>query len=125
MIRAGVALDRTVAVAMRFARRTPGTLVVVVGDHETGGLAIENVDEDDESGQPAPTDPEGPTSTEDGPFRIAGSNLQLTVDWTTGAHSGAATPLTAEGPGAASLARAQKNTAVYDRVLQAMGLRGR
>jgi alkaline phosphatase len=125
VIRTGAALDRTVAVAMRFARRTPGTLVVVVGDHETGGLAIENVDADDESGQPAPTDPEGPTSTEDGPFPIAGTDLQLTVDWTTGAHSGAATPLTAEGPGAASLARAQKNTDVHDRILRAMGLRAR
>ena len=39
---AGAALDDTVAMAMRFAARTPGTLVLVVGDHETGGLAIEN-----------------------------------------------------------------------------------
>jgi alkaline phosphatase len=44
------------------------------------------------------------------------------VDWTTGQHTGAATPLTAEGPGAATLARAQKNTDVHDRVLRAMRL---
>jgi alkaline phosphatase len=122
VILAGRALDRAVAVAMRYARRTPGTLVLVVGDHETGGLAIENVDANDESGQPTPTDPEGPTSTEDGPFALRGTNLQFTVDWTTGQHTGAATPLTAEGPGAATLARAQKNTDVHDRVLRAMRL---
>ena len=122
VILAGRALDRAVAVAMRYARRTPGTLVLVVGDHETGGLAIENVDANDESGQPTPTGPEGPTSTEDGPFALRGTNLQFTVDWTTGQHTGAATPLTAEGPGAATLARAQKNTDVHDRVLRAMRL---
>ena len=94
----------------------------MVGDHETGGLAIENVDADDESGQPTPTDPEGPTSTEDGPFPLRGTNLQFTVDWTTGQHTGAATPLTAEGPGAATLARSQHNTEVHDRVLRAMRL---
>lgn len=32
--------ERTVSAAMDFADRTPGTLVVVTGDHETGGLAI-------------------------------------------------------------------------------------
>ena len=32
--------DKAVRVAMDFADRTPGTLVVVVADHETGGLSI-------------------------------------------------------------------------------------
>lgn len=32
--------DRAVTAAMDFADRTPGTLVVVVADHETGGLAM-------------------------------------------------------------------------------------
>ena len=54
---------------------------------------------DDESGQPTPTDPEGPTSTEDGPFPVAGTNLQLTVDWTTGAHSGGRDAVDGRGPG--------------------------
>ena len=49
-ILAGEALDRTVQLAVRFAATHPGTLLVVAGDHETGGLAIENVDEEDESG---------------------------------------------------------------------------
>lgn len=116
-VRSGAALDDTVAMALRFAARTPGTLVLVVGDHETGGLAIENIDEEDESG-------EGETA-EDGPIPIANSDLELTVDWTSEGHTGAATPITAEGPGAESLARVQQNTDVHDSVQKAMGIRGR
>ena len=46
---------------------------------------------------PAPARP-----AEDGPIPVANSNLQMTVDWTTGQHTGAATPITADGPGAGS-----------------------
>jgi alkaline phosphatase len=115
VLAAGQALDRTVAVAKAFAARHPGTLILVAGDHETGGLAIENVDPADEPGDGA--------SAEDGPFTVAGTDLQFTVDWTSGQHTGAATPLTAEGPGAERLGRVQQNTAVHDAVLAAM--RGR
>ena len=51
MIKSGAALDSTVKLAVRFARRNPGTLIVVQGDHETGGLTIENPDTADESGE--------------------------------------------------------------------------
>ncbi len=122
-IQAGQALDEAVAVVRDFAARHRDTLVVIVGDHETGGLAIENVSASDESGDPASTVPGVLQSLEDGPFPIAGSDLQFTVDWTTGGHTGAATPLTADGPGSERLARAQKNTDVFDAVLAAM--RGR
>ncbi|AEE46674.1 alkaline phosphatase [Cellulomonas fimi] len=117
---AGQALDETVAVVRDFAQRHRNTLVVVVGDHETGGLAVENVDPEDESGDPASTDPGVLQSLEDGPFPVAGSDLQFTIDWTTSGHTGAATPLTAEGPGAERLARSQRNTDVFDVVLDAM-----
>jgi alkaline phosphatase len=113
-IEAGRALDRAVEVAVRFAATHPGTLIVVAGDHETGGLAIENVDEADESG-------EG-TTAEDGPFAVAGTDLQFSVDWTTGDHTGETTPLTAQGPGARALARVQPNTHVHDAILRAMRL---
>jgi alkaline phosphatase len=116
-IQAGQALDATVRLALDFQERNPRTLVVVVGDHATGGLAIENVDDTDESGQ-APT-------TEDGPFPIPGTDLRFTVDWTTGAHTGDATPVTAQGPGAGGLAGAQRNTDVHDAVRAAMLGRGR
>ena len=114
VIATGEALDRTVDVALRFAAAHPGTLLVVAGDHETGGLAIENIDEEDESGDGV--------SAEDGPFGIAGSELEFTVDWSTGEHTGESTPLTANGPGARALARVQKNTDVHDAILDAMRL---
>jgi alkaline phosphatase len=114
VIQPGEALDRAVDVALRFAASHPGTLIVVAGDHETGGLAIENVDAADESGDGV--------SGEDGPFPIADSDLEFTVDWTSGNHSGESTPLTANGPGARALARVQKNTDVHDAILDAMRL---
>jgi alkaline phosphatase len=122
-LRAGEELDETVALVTEFAEDHPGTLVVVVGDHETGGLQIENVAANDESGDPTSTAPGVVQSVEDGPFDIADSDLQFTIDWTTGAHTGAATPLTAQGPRAERLARVQDNTNVFDVLLDAM--RGR
>ena len=112
-VKAGAALDDTVAMALQFAARTPGTLVLVVGDHETGGLAIENVDPDDENGQGEQSEDEIP---------IANSNLVMTVDWTTNGHTGAATPITSQGPGADRLGKVLRNTDVHDAVLRAMGL---
>jgi alkaline phosphatase len=35
-----IALDRAVKVALDFAGKNPGTLIIVVNDHETGGLTI-------------------------------------------------------------------------------------
>ena len=97
MIKSGAALDKTVGVAVEFARRHPGTLIVVQGDHETGGLTIENPDTADESGEEL--------SKEDGPFPVKGTNLQVFADWTTGQHTGADTPITASGPGSRALRR--------------------
>jgi alkaline phosphatase len=115
MAKAGAALDRTVAMAKRFQRSHPNTLILVVGDHETGGLTIENPDDEDESGEEL--------SAEDGPFAIPGTGLEVFADWTTGEHTGADTPVTAGGPGSAPLGRVIDNTDVHDIVLRAM--RGR
>jgi alkaline phosphatase len=112
-IRSGQALDRAVEVAARFAAEHPDTLLVVAADHATGGLAIENVDPG-----------ESRDSGEDGPFTVAGSDLKFFVDWSTDGHTGEATPVTADGPGAAALARVQKNTDVHDTIVRAMGLGG-
>jgi alkaline phosphatase len=117
-IQTGQALDEAVALALEFQERHPNTLVLVAGDHATGGLAIENVDDADESGAGA--------TAEDGPYPIPGTDLEFTVDWTTGGHTGEATPITAQGPGARLFGEAQQNVDVYDDVLRAMfGPRGR
>ncbi|WNB87070.1 alkaline phosphatase [Cellulomonas sp. ATA003] len=122
-IQAGQSLDETVALVTEFADHHRGTLVIVVGDHETGGLAIENVDPADESGDLGSTEENVLRSLEDGPFPVAGSDLEFFVDWTTTGHTGAATPLTAEGPAAELLARSQDSTDVFRVALAAM--RGR
>ncbi|WP_246131267.1 alkaline phosphatase [Cellulomonas aerilata] len=114
------ALDETVALIRDFAAEHRGTLVVVVGDHETGGMHIENVDPADETGDPENASEAVLQSLEDGPFPIADSELEFVIDWTTGGHTGAATPLTAEGPGAERLARVQDSTNVHDVLLDVM-----
>lgn len=104
VIDAGRSLDATVAEVMRFVRKHPDTLVIIGGDHETGGLSIENYD-------PSETGPEH--ENQDGPFAIPDSKLKFTVDWTTHDHTGADTPVTAEGPGSARLGGTVENTDVY------------
>ncbi|WP_324651763.1 alkaline phosphatase [Georgenia sp. H159] len=115
MIDAGSQLDETVALAREFAAEHRDTLIVVVGDHETGGMAIELVDDEDESGEGE--------QAEEGPFTVAGTDLTFTVDWTTGGHTGAATPASAEGPVASAMVGVRDNTQIHDLVLYA--LRGR
>lgn len=60
--------DRAVAVALDFAERTPGTLVIVTADHETGGFSLVQ----------------------------AGQDFEL--KYTTGGHTAALVPLFAAGP---------------------------
>ncbi|GAB3931081.1 alkaline phosphatase [Kribbella albertanoniae] len=103
VINAGRALDTTVAEVMRFVAKHPDTLVIINGDHETGGLSIEDYDTDEEK-----TDPR-----QEGPFPIPGSNLRFAVDWTTNSHTGADTPLTASGPGSDRLSGVLDNTEVF------------
>ena len=112
MIKAGAALDETVKLAVDFARRHPGTLIVVQGDHETGGLTIENPDDEDESGEEL--------SREDGPLPVEGTDLEVFADWTTGQHTGADTPITASGPGSERFDGVIDNTDVHDAIERAM-----
>ncbi|WP_328471329.1 alkaline phosphatase [Actinoplanes sp. NBC_00393] len=99
-------LDKAVAVARAYAANHRDTLVVVTGDHETGGLAVEDVDAEDESGSGA--------SVEDGPFAVQGSSFQFVIDWTTTGHTGQDVPVTAFGPLAERFTGKHPNTHVYD-----------
>jgi alkaline phosphatase len=112
MIKAGAALDATVKLAVDFARKHRGTLIVVQGDHETGGLTIENPDPEDESGDGL--------SKEDGPFTVKGTSLPLFADWTTGQHTGADTPITASGPGSDRFEGVIDNTDVHANIKRVM-----
>ncbi|GAA4966408.1 alkaline phosphatase [Actinoplanes utahensis] len=93
-------LDKAVAVAKAFAARHRDTLVVVTGDHETGGLAVEDVDD----ASPA----------EDGPFGVKGTPFQFRIDWTTTDHTGQDVPVTAYGPFADRFTGKHPNTYVHD-----------
>ncbi|MCO1660350.1 alkaline phosphatase [Pseudonocardia humida] len=108
-------LDAAVAVARAYVAEHPDTLLVVTGDHETGGLAVEDgTDTEDESGDG--------DSAEDGPFPAAGSGLPFTMDWTTGQHTGGAVPVTADGPGAERFSGQHPNTHVHEVLSTALGL---
>ncbi|MGY1685140.1 alkaline phosphatase [Geodermatophilus sp. SYSU D00867] len=112
-------LDAAVAVARAYVAEHPDTLLVVTGDHETGGLAIEDVDPEDESGPGGTLDPSiagGTESGEDGPFAVAGTGgaHDFALDWTTTAHTGVPTVVTAEGPGSEDLTGYYPNTHLYD-----------
>ncbi|MFS8638350.1 MAG: alkaline phosphatase [Gemmatimonadota bacterium] len=63
--------DRAIAVALEYQERHPETLIVIVADHETGGLAIEG-----------------------------GPDGELVARYTTDYHTAQMIPLFAKGPGA-------------------------
>lgn len=117
-IASGIEFDRSVALAKDFAEQDGDTLVIVVGDHQTGGMTIEAVDvpepgeEPDESG-------DGP-SAEDGPLPVANSDQQFMVDWTTGGHTALDVPLTAMGPGSELLTGVYENTNIFDVMVELM-----
>lgn len=99
-------LEAAVAVARSYVTTHPDTLLIVTGDHETGGLAVEDTSSTDESGTGL--------SAEDGPFPIKGSDKSFTMDWTTGSHTNLPVPVSAEGPGADRLSGQHPNTFIHE-----------
>jgi alkaline phosphatase len=126
MLQAMRSLDAAVEVARAYVAEHPDTLLIVTGDHECGGLSIEDVDPEDESGPggtlPQDTPAEGDTvSGEDGPFVVAGSEeYDFTLDWTTTAHTGVPTVVTATGPGSKELTGIYPNTRLHGVMREAL-----
>ena len=83
-----LSLDDAVGIALDFARKNGNTLVVVAGDHETGGLRIS----DGRSGR----------------FRL---------EWSTTGHTASAVPVFAFGPGAEAFTGFQQNFEVGQKLL--------
>jgi alkaline phosphatase len=108
-------LEKTVAVARAYQATHPDTLLVVTGDHETGGLAVEENDASDESGTGI--------SAEDGPFTIYGSDRTFTIDWTTSGHTGVDVPVTAAGPLSDRFTGKHANTYVHEVLSQILAPR--
>jgi alkaline phosphatase len=93
LVRAVADVDRTVSRLL--AATDPGsTLLLVTGDHETGGLAIDH--------QTAPP--------------AAGARPGLALAWTGARHSGTPVPLWATGPGAEQFRGLLDNTEVARRL---------
>jgi alkaline phosphatase len=80
-------LDEAVGIVMDFARQRGDILVIVVGDHETGGL------------------------------QIGGTWSEPANSWGSDYHTGAAVPIFAAGPGAAAFDGFRENTAVGNTLL--------
>jgi alkaline phosphatase len=104
------ALEAAVAVARAYVDDHPDTLLVITGDHDCGGLTVEDTGTSDESGTGVAPD----ISKEDGPFAIKGSDKQFVMDWTTSGHTDAPVPVTAQGPGADRFGGQHPNTFVHD-----------
>lgn len=115
VIKGGQYLNDAVKVAKDFAKKHPDTLVLVLADHETGGMTIEEKDDKDESGDAI--------SKEDGPFPIAGSNDVFFVDWTTSGHTAVDIPVTAMGPGANLFTGVYENTEIFHKLARTLGLK--
>jgi alkaline phosphatase len=90
--------DSAVQVALDFAIANPDTLLIVVADHETGGLSIYQAGVCN--------------SGDDGPFSIPGAGTFCTHFATT-AHTAVDVPLTAMGPGSEFLNGTHPNTAIH------------
>ncbi|MDR1680004.1 MAG: alkaline phosphatase [Prevotellaceae bacterium] len=86
--------DKAVGVALDFADRNPGTLVVVVADHETGGLTL----------------PKGDIAKRT--FKAKFSTLK---------HTGVPVPIYSYGTGSEIFGGFMQNTGVFDRMLQSYG----
>ena len=121
MLEAMRSLDAAVEVARAYVAEHPDTLLIVTGDHECGGLTIEDVDPADESGPGGTLPQESPAageteSGEDGPFEVAATDgaFDFALDWTTTGHTGVPTVVTAEGPGSKRLTGWYPNTHLHE-----------
>lgn len=89
--------DTALGHILDFAEQDGETLVVVTADHETGGFAI------------------NPGSTMD----------KLETGFTTGKHTAALIPVFAYGPGSEAFSGIYENTAIYHKMMGAIGWEAR
>jgi alkaline phosphatase len=111
VLEAGRALDASVQAALDFQAVNPGTLIVVVGDHETGGLSL------------TLADPGTIRAGADGPFPVTDSDQELWLRWTRKGPTNGPVPVTASGPGAEAFRGGMANTQIFPELLEAMSLR--
>lgn len=90
---------KTIEVAMDFADKNAGTLIVITADHETGGLALVSGDDD---------------------FTKADSGVSYT--FSTKGHSGVMIPVYTYGAGAEQINGVMDNTELAHKMFKSMGI---
>lgn len=88
--------DKAIGAAFDFAEKDGNTLVIITADHETGGYSINGGSVEEK--------------------KIEGA-------FTTGHHTGVMIPVYAFGPGAEAFGGIYENTAIYGKMMDALGLR--
>lgn len=100
MLRAEMAdFDKTIGVALDYAKKDGNTLVLVFADHETGGVTLPPVETNS-------------LSEEYGDY---------TVKFSTGAHTGTLIPVFAYGPGAESFQGIYENYEIFRKIMKLKG----
>jgi len=96
--------DQVVSRALEYAKSDQNTLVIVLSDHETGGLLIET---DDWNRDPEPSN-------------------KMKISWNTavglGTHTGTMIPVFAYGPGAENIGGVMDNTDIFFIMEEALGI---
>ncbi|GAB4429649.1 MAG: alkaline phosphatase [Bacteroidia bacterium] len=86
--------DAAIGEVLDFAAQDKHTLVVITADHETGGMAIQT----------------------------GSTRGNLTTAFTSGKHTGVMVPVFAYGPGAELFSGIYENTAIFDKMMEALRL---
>ncbi len=86
--------DAAIRIGLDFARQDGNTLIVIVSDHETGGLSLNQ-----------------------------GENGKIVAVWTTGSHTGEMTPHFAFGPGSEAFAGIRENREIGRMLMDAVRAR--
>lgn len=87
--------DKAIGVALDFASKNPGTLVIATADHETGGFTL---------------------AAENGDYN------SIVPSFSTENHSATMVPVFAYGPGSDLFGGIYENTAIYQKMRAALGL---
>jgi len=87
--------DRTIGKVLEFARENKETLIVITGDHETGGLTLTGGD-------------------------LATGEVK--AEFTTKGHTAVMVPVFAHGPGAEEFTGIYHNNTIFDKLMSALGL---
>jgi alkaline phosphatase len=102
-------LDRAIGVALEYQRTHPSTLIVVVADHDTGGLSLQHA---------LPGDPD---YVEVPPGGDTSGRQPLVARYSTDGHIATMVPLFASGPGAERFGGIKDNWEIGQLLLDAVG----